>query len=88
MPAQAGIHLQRRGKAKENLDSGPGSSPGQALRWNDGKKSRPAVDSSFGEPSAEPFPRPDPGLDPSVLSVKRIRNERPACAGMTTLHAA
>ena len=35
MPAQAGIHLGARCKAKRNLDSGPGSSPGQALRRND-----------------------------------------------------
>jgi len=35
MPAQAGIHLRARFKAKRNLDSGPGSSPGQALRRND-----------------------------------------------------
>ena len=36
MPAQAGIHLRSRCKAKENLDSG--------LRRNDGKKSRLPVD--------------------------------------------
>jgi hypothetical protein len=35
MPAQAGIHLRARCKATENLDSGPGSGPGQALRRND-----------------------------------------------------
>jgi hypothetical protein len=35
MPAQAGIHLRARFKAKRNLDSGPGSSPGLALRRND-----------------------------------------------------
>ena len=44
MPAQAGIHLRFRWKAKENLDSGPGSSPGQALRRNDEKMSRLPVD--------------------------------------------
>ena len=44
MPAKAGIHLRFRWKAKENLDSGPGSSPGQALRRNDERKSRLLVD--------------------------------------------
>jgi len=37
-PAQAGIHLRARCKAKENLNSGPGSRPGQALRRNDDKE--------------------------------------------------
>ena len=36
MPAQAGIHLRARCKAKENLDSG--------LRRNDERKSRLLVD--------------------------------------------
>jgi len=44
MPAKAGIHLRFRWQAKENLDSGPGSSPGQALRRNDERKSRLIVD--------------------------------------------
>jgi len=44
MPAKAGIHLRFRWQAKENLDSGPGSSPGQALRRNDERKSRLLVD--------------------------------------------
>jgi len=44
MPAKAGIHLRMFCKAKKNLDSGPGSGPGQALRRNDGRKSRLPVD--------------------------------------------
>jgi hypothetical protein len=44
MPAKAGIHLRACCKAKENLDSGPGSSPGQVLRRNDGRKGRLPVD--------------------------------------------
>jgi len=44
MPAQAGIHLRFRRKAEENLDSCPGSSPGQALRRNDERKSQLLVD--------------------------------------------
>jgi hypothetical protein len=43
MPAQAGICLCLCCKAKKSLDSGPGSSPGQALRRNDESKSRPLV---------------------------------------------
>jgi hypothetical protein len=35
MPAQAGIDLRARCQVKRNLDSGPGSGPGQALRRND-----------------------------------------------------
>ena len=44
MPAKAGIHLRFRWQATEDLDSGPGSSPGQALRRNDERKSRLIVD--------------------------------------------
>jgi len=36
MPAQAGIHLGVGCNSPETLDSGPGSSPGQALRRGDG----------------------------------------------------
>ena len=49
MPAKAGIHLRFRWQAKENVDSGPGSGPGQALRRNDERKSRLLVD-EFGTP--------------------------------------
>jgi hypothetical protein len=52
MPGKAGIHLRFRWKAKENLDSGPGSRPGQALRRNDEWKSRLAVD-EFRTPRLE-----------------------------------
>ena len=38
MPAKAGIHLRTRCKAKENLDSRPGSGPEQALRRIDEKE--------------------------------------------------
>ena len=44
MPAQAGIYLRLHYIDKANLDSGPGSSPGQALRRNDERKSRLLVD--------------------------------------------
>ena len=44
MPAKAGIHLWFRWQGKEDLDSGPGSGPGQALRRNDERKSRLLVD--------------------------------------------
>ena len=44
MPAQAGIHLRSCWKAKKNLDSGPGSSPEQALRRNDERRRRLSVD--------------------------------------------
>ena len=38
MPAKAGVHLRLRWESRANLDSGPGSSPGQALRRNDEMK--------------------------------------------------
>jgi iron(III) transport system substrate-binding protein len=43
-PAKAGIHLRLRCKLKENLDSCPGSGPGQALRRNDERQNRLLVD--------------------------------------------
>ena len=42
--AQAGFRLRFRWQAKENLDSGPGSGPGQALRRNDETQGRFRVD--------------------------------------------
>jgi hypothetical protein len=47
MPVHTGIHLGARfvhGSPVKNLDSGPGSSPGQALRRNGRKRSRLPVD--------------------------------------------
>lgn len=35
MPVKTAIQLHLRCMAKENLDSGPGLGPGQALRQND-----------------------------------------------------
>ena len=43
-PAKDGIHLRLRCKLKENLDSCPGSGPGQALRRNDERQNRLLVD--------------------------------------------
>jgi hypothetical protein len=51
MPAQAGNHLRAPCKARENLDSGPGSSPGQALRRNDDKE-EPTSSLRIQNPSA------------------------------------
>ena len=44
MPARAGIHPRARCKVKENLVSGPGLGPGQALSRNDDPKRRLPVD--------------------------------------------
>ena len=44
MPAKAGIHLRFCCRAKKTWISGPGSSPGQALRRTDEGKSRLRVD--------------------------------------------